>query len=339
MKKWFWLGLLFAFATIGAILFYGYIEHPRPTASQVTATNPPEISLPIPTFKVEPLKKVNAPKVSNQRLLADIQALNFERYEDSSRSKTRDYIVQQLKESGWTPTLQTFEGGVNIVAERSGTNPQAGKILVAAHYDTVIGSPGADDNASGIATILEVARLLGNRTRRTLQVAFFDLEERGLLGSLAFASKAENLKNLQGAIVLDMVGFACHTSGCQQYPQGLPITPPSDKGDFLAVAGDVEHMQLLDAFGESSKNGLPPVVTLPIPFKGAATPDLLRSDHAPFWMRGIGAVLVTDTANFRTPHYHEETDKPDTLDREFFVGAAQIVTNATATLLESAIAN
>ncbi|MBE9223955.1 M28 family peptidase [Phormidium sp. LEGE 05292] len=306
-------------------------------ASQLTTNYTPEIvPQPIPTPKLKTSQAIAAPKVSNHQLLAHIKALNFERYEDASRSKARDYIINNLKKSGWSPTLQTFEYGVNLVAEKPGTNPKAGTILLAAHYDTVIGSPGADDNASGVATVLEVARLLSKfPTARTLKIAFFDLEEKGLLGSFAFANQPENLTNLQGAIILDMVGFACHTPGCQQYPPGLLITPPSDKGDFLAVIGDRESTQLLAAFNQKTAPSLPPIVTLPIPLKGIATPDLLRSDHAPFWMRGIGAVLITDTANFRSLHYHKSTDNPDTIDQEFFTGVAQIVANGTATLLQN----
>ena len=239
--------------------------------------------------------------------------------------------------------MQPFERGINVFAERKGTDLNSGAILVAAHYDTVPKSPGADDNATGVAVVLEVARLLGSRaTSRTLQVAFFDREEIGLLGSLAFTGSAARLKNLQGAIVLDMVGYACHTSGCQRYPEGLTAQPfleaagvtSPDKGEFIAVIGDAEHPLLLGTFAESPKADLPAVVALPIPLKGVLTPDVLRSDHAPFWYKGIGAVLVTDTANLRSPHYHKSSDTLATIDRPFFTGSAQVVVNATAKLLE-----
>ncbi|UBF23567.1 M28 family peptidase [Kovacikia minuta CCNUW1] len=114
----------------------------------------------------------------------------------------------------------------------------AGTILVTAHFDTVAGSPGADDNASSIATVLEIARLLGqSQTPRGLQLALFDAEETGLQGSLAFTARAANLVNLAGVVNLEMLGYACRTAGCQKYPEGLPITPPSDRGDFLGVIG------------------------------------------------------------------------------------------------------
>jgi Zn-dependent M28 family amino/carboxypeptidase len=234
---------------------------------------------------------------------------------------------------------QAFEQGVNLVAERAGSVPKAGTLLVVAHYDTVPNSPGADDNASAVATLLELGRLLRSRsTPRTLKLVFFDQEETGLLGSFAFAAQPENLMNLVGVTNLEMLGYACATPGCQKYPDELKDLLPSglrDRGDFVGVLGDQEHPALLQAFQAARRDPLPPVITLPIPFKGILTPDVLRSDHAAFWANGIGAVMVGDTANFRNPHYHQPSDTPETLDRAFFAGAAQLVINATTLLLEN----
>lgn len=286
---------------------------------------------------------VNFPQIDQSRLWKHVTSLAGEREVDADRTFSRNYISQQLQISGFSPQLQPFDGGINVFAERKGTDSKAGAILVAAHYDTVQKSPGVDDNATGVAVVLEVARLLASGpTPRTLQVAFFDREEIGLLGSLAFSGNAARLKDLQGVIVLDMVGYACHTSGCQRYPQGLTPKPvldaagvnSSDKGEFIAVVGDAEHPLLLGAFAESGTTNLPPIMTLPVPLKGVLTPDVLRSDHAPFWYKGVGAVLVTDTANLRSPHYHKSSDTLATIDRPFFAGSAQIVVNATAKLLE-----
>ena len=294
---------------------------------------------PLPAVK----NAVDLPQIDSSRLWKHVETLVGEREGERSRSLTRDYISQQLQTLGFSPQLQPFDGGINVFAERKGTDSTTGAILVAAHYDTVPQSPGADDNATGVATVLEVARLLGSRpTPRTLQVAFFDREEIGLLGSLAFAGSAARLKNLQGAIVLDMIGYACRTPGCQKYPEGLKAQPfleasgvtSPDKGEFIAVIGDAEHPLLLRTFAESGNTDLPPVVALPVPLKGLLTPDVLRSDHAPFWYKGVGAVLVTDTANLRSPHYHKSTDTLATIDRPFFTGSAQIVVNAAAKLLE-----
>ncbi len=295
------------------------------------------------TFPAEK-QLVDLPKINQSSLWKHVETLVGEREGERDRNFARDYISKQLQISGLSPQLQPFDGGINVFAERKGTDSKAGAILIAAHYDTVVKSPGADDNATGVAVVLEVARLLGSRaTPRTLQVAFFDREEIGLLGSLAFTGSAARLKDLQGAIVLDMVGYACHTPGCQRYPEGLTAAPfleaagvtSPDKGEFIAVVGDAEHPLLLGTFAESPKADLPAVVALPVPLKGLLTPDVLRSDHAPFWYKGIGAVLVTDTANLRSPHYHQSSDTLATIDRPFFAGSAQVVVNATAKLLEN----
>jgi Zn-dependent M28 family amino/carboxypeptidase len=331
--------VLMAVAVVGSRGSTFFEQRPSPT---IVERIPVEIPQPQPELK----EVDNTPQVSAQRLLAHIQKLNFQRYTTTERSRTRTYITTELKKFGWKPKLEKFSDGVNIFAERLGTNKAAKAILLGAHYDTVASSPGADDNASGIAVVLEAARLLGSRsTPRTLQLAFFDQEETGLLGSQAFVAKTARLQNLGGAIVMDMVGYACYTPGCQKYPAALPVTPPSDKGDFLAVVGDTEHLPLLNAFQNSQnipstalnkqESNLPAVLTLPIPLKGLLTPDTLRSDHAPFWYQGVGAVLVTDTANLRTPHYHQPSDVPATIEPYFFIGAAQIVVNATTILLEN----
>ncbi|AFZ57734.1 M28 family peptidase [Anabaena cylindrica FACHB-243] len=327
MKKWLWLLLVISGAIV-VMGISGFFQQPE--------TLPVVENTPIEKPQAQPEQQNNTsiPLVSADQLLAHIQKLNFQRFTPKERSHSRTYITTQLRKFGWKPQIEKFPTGVNIFAQKQGTDKAAGAILIAAHYDTVEFSPGADDNSTGVAVVLEVARLFATHpTSRTLQLAFFDKEETGLLGSQAFVKKAARLKNIQGVIVMDMVGYACYTSGCQQYPTGLPVTPPSDKGDFLAVVGDMEHLPLLNAFNSTNQN-LPAVLTLPIPFKGLLTPDTLRSDHAPFWYQGVGAVLVTDTANLRSPNYHQPSDLPKNIDRAFFTGSAQIIVNATNTLLE-----
>ncbi len=331
MKKRIWLTLL--------VLVVVVIVGSRSSAFFEQRSSPEMVeSAPVATPQPQPeLQEVKDElRISVDKLLAHIQQLNFQRYTKTERSRTRTYIINELRKSGWTPKLEKFSGGINVFAERRGTDNTGDAILVAAHYDTVAGSPGADDNASGVAVILEIARLFASHpTPRTLQLAFFDLEEAGLVGSKAFVTNTQRLEKLRGVIVMDMVGYACYTAGCQQYPPGLPVTPPSDKGDFLVAVGDIENLSLLKAFNHADTKNLPSVLTIPIPLKGLLTPDTLRSDHAPFWYQGIGAVLVTDTANLRTPHYHQPTDTPSNIEQAFFVGAAQIVVNAVNTLVNS----
>lgn len=289
------------------------------------------------------------PTIHSDRLLKDVQELSFKRFDEGDRRRAQDYIVQSLTEAGWTVRLQPFEQesdshhvakglkkGTNIVAERPGTDPAAGTILLGGHYDTVERSPGADDNATAVATVLEAARLLSSRpTPRTLQLVLFDLEEIGLLGSKAFVSTLPRAENLRGAVILDMIGYGCYTEGCQSYPEVLPVKPPTTRGDFLAVIGDQGHQKLINAFPQASRSGLTPVLTLAVPFLPGMAPDLIRSDHKPFWEAGTGAVLITDTANFRNPHYHQPEDTFENLDVNFFKGSAQVVINAVTALLES----
>ncbi|PSB10235.1 peptidase M28 [filamentous cyanobacterium CCP1] len=328
-KQWVWsvlLGVVIAIALIGSNLNQRSADT---TASSYQTTLPTGNGF------------LAAPPVDAQRLLTDVEALSFRRFTEADRSRARDYIRQSLEAAGWTVQTQPFEAGINLYAERPGTEPIPGTVLLAAHYDTVERSPGADDNATAVATVLEAARLFGQQpTPRTLQLAFFDLEETGLEGSIAFAEEVAD--NLRGVIVLDMIGYACHESGCQSYPP-LPITPPTDRGDFLAVIGDQGSPFLIESFSEDSLSAnpseqtaqitLPQILTLAVPTFGRLTPDLMRSDHVPFWRKGIGAVLVTDTANFRNPHYHQPSDTLETIDRSFFVGSAQRVVNAITTLL------
>ena len=358
MKKWTWIILLLVLVAV-VVTNGSFSLKPQSAPISVAKSNKIDRQ---PQTQIFSVPVNNYPQISETKLLAHVQKLNFQRYSSVERQRTRTYITNELRKLGWNPKLERFPQGVNIFAERKGTQETTGAILIAAHYDTVFKSPGADDNASGIAVILEIARLLGKTsTPRTLQLAFFDKEEAGLLGSLAFAAQPQHIKNLQGVIVMDMVGYGCYISGCQKYPENLPVTPPSDKGDFLAVIGDTEHLPLLNSFRDDSKQiasksanskshnsksrnstsgkstslNHPSILKLPIPLKGVLTPDVLRSDHAPFWYQGVGAILVTDTANLRTPHYHQPSDTLTNIDQPFFRGAAQIVVDATTDLLNN----
>ncbi len=326
MKRWIWLTLLVS------IMLGVWVSWQRsPFSPSVNSNQVAQM--------VQQMRPATTPTVDSQRLLTDLESLTFVRSAEADRAKARRYIIRALQEAGWTAQEMPFkdgvnESGVNIYAERVGSEPSAGAILLGAHYDSVERSPGADDNATSVSTVLEAARVLNASTPRTLKLIFFDLEEIGLLGSQAFIEDPAQQDNLKGAVILDMVGYACHVPGCQSYPPVLPIKPPTDRGDFLAVIGNQGHPALINSFTQSTRPTLPQVLTLAIPTFGDFTPDLVRSDHAPFWKKGLGAVLVTDTANFRNPHYHQPTDTIETIDREFFLGSAQVIVNAVTTLLQ-----
>lgn len=303
-------------------------ESPPPAPPMNAATPvspPPQLSPP-----------VDVPQVDQAQLVNHLRALEGERYSTAGRDRARQYLINTLQAYGWTVTTQSFQEGANVIARSTPATPTAATVMVVAHFDTVAQSPGADDNATGVAAALEVARLLRTRpANQALAIVLFDLEERGLLGSQAFTANPENRQNLLGVINLEMLGYTCNTPGCQSYPKGLPITPSRDRGDFLGIVGDREHDYLLQAFQLAHQPNLPFIITIPIPLKGLLTPDVLRSDHAPFWLNQIGAVMVSDTANFRNPHYHQPSDTVDTLDLDFLTQATQLVTNATAVLLDS----
>ena len=196
-------------------------------------------------------------------------------------------------------------------------------VLVSAHYDSVPFCPGADDNASGVAVMLEVARLLAGKGAPVGFVAF-NAEEDGLLGSADFVESGLTQlgRDVSMVHVLEMVGF---TGGCA-HPQALPLpwvprrlrTP-----DFIGLLGRDESNRVID---EALQCQAAPELRI----LGAKTywamhrlfPDLARSDHFPFWQAKLPAVLWTDTANFRNPHYHRRSDTPDTLNYDFM---AQVV--------------
>ena len=350
-------GFFFAIAAIVmAIIIWGnpiapLVEAFSPTAPASSNSLTRSLTLPTADLSVDP-----------DRLMAHVQALAKPRATQPQKEVARRYITEQLAAYGLAYEQQQYgldtkestgvDSGSNIIAEIPGSGPNS--IILGAHYDTEVDSPGADDNGSAIAALLEAARIFSEQAEalqaedalpapKGLKLVFFDQEERqsdgsGLLGSTAFTEKAGNLTGIKGAIILDMIGYACHTPGCQIYPARLPVPNLPDTGNFLAVLGLQDHTDLLGALALSAQTALPTtlptVLSLPIPRPMLNLfPDLLRSDHAPFWEKGIPAVFVSDTANFRNPNYHTPQDTPDTLDLTFFKGSAQHVVNAIAALL------
>ncbi|MEM6927311.1 MAG: M28 family peptidase, partial [Myxococcota bacterium] len=207
--------------------------------------------------------------------------------------------------------------------------------LVCAHYDSVPTTPGADDNASAVAVMLSVART------RPADVGFvaFNREEDGMMGSTDFVQWLQTQPTLvfRQAHVLEMVGYTDPRPGAQQAPP--PLTPemlPRDTGDFISVVGLGAGYDLAGEVLRTAENtlGVPPVVTLQAPkdLLGWA-PDLGMSDHLPFVQGGLPAVMWTDTAYFRTPHYHLPTDSPDTLDYTFM---AEVEALLRASLVDAA---
>jgi len=271
-----------------------------------------------------------------------LHALIAERHPLSSPAALRcaeDYLAEQFRLLGLDVSAHPFKalGDTyrNVIATFPASQGDAAPLLIAAHYDTVLGSPGADDNASALAVMLEAARCLREVTlSREVRFIAFCLEEENLLGSLAYASwLRESKQEISGAIVLECVGYARTEEGSQKKPSGVPIAVPS-VGDFLAIVGNQASTGLVAAVEGAAKQQVPDLktVSLIVPGNGEALPDTRRSDHAAFCHYGYPAVMLTDTANFRNPHYHQPTDTLETLDLGFMDKVARAVTAAALEL-------
>jgi Zn-dependent M28 family amino/carboxypeptidase len=205
-------------------------------------------------------------------------------------------------------------------------NPAEARCLIGAHYDSVPHTPGADDNASAVAVLLAVAKVLGPRPD-VLYVAF-NGEEQGLAGSREFAdTMTGNMSRLEQVHILEMVGYRDRRPRSQKNP--LPFVQIPSTGDFLGIvanrAGLVDHILRRAACIDVPLIGLPIPEEMPLAAVAHASPHLLRSDHARFWEKKIPAAMWTDTAEFRNPHYHQPTDTPDTLDYEFMAEVGKLL--------------
>lgn len=235
----------------------------------------------------------------------------------------QQYIHQQLQQWGNVETHEFYVGGKphqNLILHLPGaSSSNKPPILIGAHYDAVPGTPGADDNATGVAALLELARIFASDPiRYPLQLVAFDMEEYGLEGSTAYAAKLQQQQQqLRLMISLEMLGYCDSTPGSQRYPSPLERIYPNT-GDFIALIGNLPTIpDLLRLSGSMRKNGTA-CQWLPAPNRGLIVPQTRWSDHSPFWDRGYRAMMVTDTAMLRNPHYHKESDRIETLDLDFF---------------------
>ncbi len=269
-----------------------------------------------------------------------LAALARERHPGTSPVALREtavYLSQQFIRLGLEVSTHRFEAWEQTYDNVIGTKPAqnsaaAAPLILAAHYDTVSGSPGADDNASALTVLIEVARRLKQTAlTRPVQFVAFCLEEEDLLGSRAYvAHLTKTGRSVYGAIVLECVGYASEQEGSQRTPPGIPVAVPS-VGNFLALIGNQASASLAAALSRAMASTIP-VVPLVVPGNGEHLPDTRRSDHTAFWEQGFAAVMVTDTANFRNPHYHRSTDTVDTLNLKFLASVADAVTNAVLAL-------
>lgn len=259
-------------------------------------------------------------------------------YTEGSMRAAVDYIEARMREAGYEPKRLTYELSgesaarftgrtmTNLVAELPGTGRADKIVVIGAHYDTVRGSPGADDNASGVAALLELARVFRDRPQsRTLRFVAFANEEMPFfgtenMGSYVYATRSRRRgADITAMVSFDGLGYFTSEPGSQHYPVGgLRLLYPQ-RGNFIAFITRVTGAPLLRRAIEAFRPAT-------IPSEGAAMPAMLPgiawSDHWAFWQHGYDAFLVTDTLPFRYPYYHSPGDTPARLD---YAGMARVV--------------
>lgn len=243
-------------------------------------------------------------------------------FQGDSLARAERYVADGLATAGWAVARQTYRVGnfecANLVAERKGTDRPGEIVVIGAHYDTVPQTPGADDNASGVAVMLALAReLAAVKPSRTLRLVAFANEEpvyfqTSLMGSLVYARACRARGDrITAMLSLETMGYFRDEKDTQKYPFPLSLFYPS-RGDFIAVVGNRDSKRLVQRVTKVFRS------TRALPCESAALPGGLQgvgwSDHWSFWQAGYPAVMITDTAPFRNPHYHRPSDRPDTLD-------------------------
>ena len=197
-------------------------------------------------------------------------------------------------------------------------------ILIGAHYDAVPGTPGADDNATGVAVLLELARIFAaSPVRYPVRLVAFDMEEYGLLGSAEYAADLRQQQQpLRLMISLEMLGYCDANPNSQRYPSPLERFYPN-RGNFIALIGNLPTIpDLINLSRNIHKSGTPSE-WLPVPNRGLILRQTRLSDHASFWDAGYRAMMVTDTAFLRNPHYHKASDTIASLDLDFLTGVCR----------------
>jgi Zn-dependent M28 family amino/carboxypeptidase len=258
-----------------------------------------------------------------------VRTISIPRHFEAQRADneaTARWLASQLK--GWGYNVQLQGQYHNVVALPVKCPKEM--TLVGAHYDSVPETPGADDNGSAVAALLGCAEAVAKLSPQS-PVAFvaFNCEEDGMAGSIDFVENHLPGANftVRQAHILEMVGFANQDPGSQKLPTGLPIRLP-ERGDFLGLLANRDSGGAMDAILGHVRTYLPEFKVIGLEVEAGAErafPVLGRSDHVGFWRQGIPAVMWTDTAEFRNPNYHRNTDTPETLDYGFLRLVTQLL--------------
>jgi len=251
-------------------------------------------------------------------------------------NKAADYITNELRSFGYEVGFQKYKIRnrvfKNIVVTKTGIRKPGEVIILGGHYDTVRG-PGADDNASAVAGLLETARIFsGKQDGRTIKFVAFTLEEpphfkKQSMGSRSYATAARDGKeDIRGVLILEMIGYFSDKPRSQRHPLGLNFFYPNT-GNFIGIMGNTKSKKLISytvsSFRRSTK----------MPVEWIIAPDIVMcvgmSDDWSFWREGYPAVMITDTAYLRNSNYHKKTDTYDTLD---YNSMAEVVKGVSASL-------
>lgn len=288
--------------------------------------------------------------VEAERYQTDLVEVAMERDPGSSHwQMIQDLCADRLTSLGFTVERHAYATGVNVIGVREGTTDPEHQVMIAAHYDHIPGCAGADDNASGVAGVLEAARVLSMASYpRTLVIACWDEEERGLIGSRAYAARAQAAGDLIDAhFDFEMIGYVSSEPDTQRFPAGFDVLFPDaaaeveandNRADFVAVIGDPgaeANVDSMESFAD--RIGLP-FVPIVVPASLIDSPligDLRRSDHAAFWEIDVPAMLITDSSEFRYDAYHCRTgeDVVANLNRTFSSQVIAVTVGAAAEAL------
>jgi Zn-dependent M28 family amino/carboxypeptidase len=254
-----------------------------------------------------------------------------------SLQRTAAYIDEEFSRAGYDPRHQVFEVEgrrvANIEAERLGSRRPDRVLVIGAHYDSVDDSPGANDNASGVAVMLELARRHATSAPPvTVRFVAFVNEEppyfmTPAMGSWRYAADAAARgDNIVAMISLETIGYYSDEVASQHYPFPFGLVLPS-RGDFLAMVSNMRSVRVLRAAAKAFRSATRlPLIASPAP---ASIPGVAWSDHWSFWQHGYRALMLTDTALYRYPHYHLDTDTPERLD---YQSMARVLTGCAAVI-------
>ncbi|MFC2093987.1 M28 family peptidase [Bacteroidota bacterium] len=261
----------------------------------------------------------------------------------------KDTIEKRFMSYGLQDFSHTFNYGSyiakNMVGRHPGLTDEKKTIIVDGHFDTVPGSPGADDNASGTVGMLQVMRVLSKYNfRHTLKFIGFDLEEAGLVGSLRYVTEAiPSYDSIIGVLNSEMIGFFSNDSGSQSIPTGFctlfpamcdSIAADNYRGNFIFNVANDSSNSLRTLYDSCARVYVPNlrVLSLAVAGNGEIAPDLRRSDHAPFWDAGYKALFLTIGGNYRNPNYHLPSDTVGTINFTFMTNVIKATLATAATL-------